>query len=45
MKENAISHEFLFERVKEIIEETLINEKEMQIEKNIQEISKLRSDL
>jgi hypothetical protein len=39
MKENSISQEFIFERVKEIIEETLFNEKEMQIEHYIQELA------
>jgi transcriptional regulator CtsR len=45
MKENALSQEFLMDRVNEIIEEQLINEKEMQIEKYIQEIAYLKSEM
>jgi len=29
MKENSVSQEFIIDRIKEIIEETLISEKEM----------------
>ncbi len=39
MKENSISQDFILDRVKEIIEETLVNEKEMQIEQYIQELA------
>ncbi|CDW81934.1 UNKNOWN [Stylonychia lemnae] len=45
MKENSVSQEFIIDRIKEIMEETVLNEKEMQIEKNIQEISLLKSEL
>ena len=39
MKENSVSQEFIYDRIKEIVEEALINEKEMQIEKSLQEIA------
>lgn len=45
MKENAVSQEFLVDRVKEIIEEHLLNEKEMHIEKCMQEIAYLKSEV
>lgn len=45
MKENSVSQEFILDRVKEIVEETLVNEKEMQIEKNLQEIAYLKTEL
>lgn len=45
MKENSISKEFLVERIKEILEESLIDERERQIERNIQEMSYMRSEI
>eukprot|EP00347_Sterkiella_histriomuscorum_P016301 403353710 len=45
MKENSVSQEFIYDRIKEIIEEALINEKEMQIEKCLQEIAQLKTEL
>lgn len=45
MRENALSQEYLIDRVREITEEHLLNEKELQIEKYIQEIAVLKSDL
>nr|AAB61088.1 unknown [Oxytricha fallax] len=45
MKENYVSQEFIYDRIKEIVEEALINEKEMQIEKSLQEIAQLKTEL
>ena len=45
MRENALSHEFLLDRVREIIEEHLRSEKELHIENLMQELAALRSEL
>ena len=45
MRANSVSQEFIAERVKEIIEEGLANEKEQTIEKNVQEIAFLKTEL
>lgn len=45
LKKSAISVEFYGERVKEIIEEALLSEKEVVIEKYMQEIAELKANL
>ena len=45
MRENALSHEFLLDRVREIIEEHLRSEKELHVENLMQELAALRSEL
>ena len=45
MKESYVSQEFLADRIKEIIQETLVNEKEMLIEQNMQEIAYLKTEI
>lgn len=45
MKESKVSSDFLAQRIQEIIEETLVDEKELQIEKLMQEAAFLRSEL
>ena len=45
MKENSVSQNFLADRIKEIIEEGLVNEKEKYIERNMQELAYLRGEI
>lgn len=45
MQENNLSKEFIIDRFKEIVEESLFNEKEQRIESYMQEIAILRADI
>lgn len=45
MKESSVSQSFLVDRIREIIEDCIIDEKENQIERNIQELAYLRTEV